>query len=85
MAIQGFGNVGRNLARLLADEGARIVALSDSSGGVVNSYGIDVLAAVVHKAEHGVLSGLPGTEDARTRSCSSSSATCSCRARSSRR
>ncbi len=64
VAIQGFGTVGRNLARLLAEEGARIVALSDSSGAVVNSYGVDVLAAVVHKAEHGVLSGLPGTEDA---------------------
>jgi glutamate dehydrogenase (NAD(P)+) len=64
VAIQGFGNVGRNLARLLAEEGARIVALSDSRGAVVNSYGIDVPAAIVHKSEHGVLMGLPGTEDA---------------------
>ncbi|HET6682450.1 MAG TPA: Glu/Leu/Phe/Val dehydrogenase [Gaiella sp.] len=64
VAIQGFGNVGRNLARLLAEEGARVVALSDSNGAVVNSYGLDVPAAIVHKAEHGVLSGLPGGEDA---------------------
>jgi glutamate dehydrogenase (NAD(P)+) len=64
VAIQGFGNVGKNLARLLADEGARIVALSDSRGAVVNSYGIDVPAALVHKSEHGILTGLPGTEDA---------------------
>ena len=64
VAIQGFGNVGRNLARLLGEEGARIVALSDSRGAVVNSYGIDVPSAIVHKAEHGVLMGLPGTEDA---------------------
>jgi glutamate dehydrogenase (NAD(P)+) len=64
VAIQGFGTVGRNLARLLAEEGARIVALSDSGGAVVNSYGIDVAAAIVHKAEHGVLRGLPGTEEA---------------------
>jgi glutamate dehydrogenase (NAD(P)+) len=64
VAIQGFGNVGRNLARLLAEEGARVVALSDSRGAVLNSYGIDVSSAVVHKAEHGVLAGLPGTEEA---------------------
>ena len=64
VAIQGFGNVGRNLARLLAEEGARVVALSDSNGAVVNSYGLDVPAAMVHKAEHGVLAGLPGAEEA---------------------
>ncbi len=62
VAIQGFGNVGSNLARLCADEGVRVVALSDSTGGVANPYGIDVRAAIAHKAEHGVLSGLPGTE-----------------------
>jgi glutamate dehydrogenase (NAD(P)+) len=64
LAVQGFGNVGRNLARLLSEEGARVVALSDSTGAVVNPYGIDVEAALVHKAEHGALQGLPGTEDA---------------------
>jgi glutamate dehydrogenase (NAD(P)+) len=63
VAIQGFGNVGRNLARLLAEEGARVVALSDSNGAVVNSYGLDVPAAIVHKAEHGVLAGLPGADE----------------------
>jgi glutamate dehydrogenase (NAD(P)+) len=62
VAVQGFGNVGSNLARLLADEGARVVALSDSSGGVANPYGIDVRAALAHKAEHGALTGLPGTD-----------------------
>ncbi|MCZ7588049.1 MAG: Glu/Leu/Phe/Val dehydrogenase [Gaiella sp.] len=64
LAIQGFGNVGRNLARLLSEEGARVIALSDSKGAVVNPYGIDVQAAITHKAEHGALTGLPGTEDA---------------------
>jgi glutamate dehydrogenase (NAD(P)+) len=64
VAIQGFGNVGRNLARLLAEEGARVVALSDSQGAVVNSYGLDVPAAIVHKSEHGTLAGLPGAEEA---------------------
>jgi glutamate dehydrogenase (NAD(P)+) len=62
IAIQGFGNVGRNLARLLSEEGVRIVALSDSTGGVTNAYGIDVQAAIAYKAEHGMLQGLPGTD-----------------------
>jgi glutamate dehydrogenase (NAD(P)+) len=63
VAVQGFGTVGSNLARLLGEEGARIVALSDSRGGVANPYGIDVRAAIAHKGEHGRLSGLPGTEE----------------------
>ena len=49
VAVQGFGNVGSNLARLLAEEGARVVAISDSTGGVANPYGIDVRAAIAHK------------------------------------
>ena len=40
------------------------MALSDTSGAVVNPYGIDVSAAIVHKAEHGKLESLPGTEEA---------------------
>src|SRR6187455_208653 len=53
VAIQGFGNVGSNLARLLSEEGVRVVSVSDSKGGVANPYGLDVPAAVAHKAEHG--------------------------------
>jgi glutamate dehydrogenase (NAD(P)+) len=63
VAVQGFGNVGSNLARLLGDEGARVVAVSDSSGGVYNPYGIDVKPALAYKSEHGFLTGLPGTEE----------------------
>jgi glutamate dehydrogenase (NAD(P)+) len=61
-AIQGFGNVGRNLAALVAEEGARVVALSDTSGGVTSPGGIDVAAAIAHKATTGALAGLPGAE-----------------------
>ncbi|MFN8223804.1 MAG: Glu/Leu/Phe/Val dehydrogenase [Gaiellales bacterium] len=63
IAIQGFGNVGRNLARLLAEEGARVVAISDSKGGVANPYGIDIAAASSYKAANDRLLGLPGAED----------------------
>ena len=42
VAVQGFGNAGRIAARLLAAEGAKIVAVSDSKGGVYNAQGLDV-------------------------------------------
>jgi glutamate dehydrogenase (NAD(P)+) len=62
VAIQGFGNVGSNLARLLADEGVRVIAVSDSGGGIHNPYGLDVPAAIAYKAEHGVLQAFPGAD-----------------------
>ena len=62
VAVQGFGNVGSNLAVILADQGATIVALSDSGGGVYNADGIDVRAALDHKGASGSLDGLSGTE-----------------------
>ena len=62
IAIQGFGNVGSNLARLLSDEGVRVIAVSDSRGGIHNPYGLDIPAAIAYKAEHGVLEGFPGAD-----------------------
>jgi glutamate dehydrogenase (NAD(P)+) len=62
VAVQGFGNVGSNLAVILADQGATIVALSDSRGGVHNVDGIDVRAALGHKQDTGSLDGLAGAE-----------------------
>jgi glutamate dehydrogenase (NAD(P)+) len=62
VAVQGFGNVGSNLALILSDQGAKIVALSDSTGGIHNADGIDVRAALEHKRETGVLEGLSGSE-----------------------
>jgi glutamate dehydrogenase (NAD(P)+) len=62
VAIQGFGNVGRNLARLLAAEGATIIAVSDSRGGVHAPNGLDIASVLAHKAEHGTLEGLAGTD-----------------------
>ena len=62
VAVQGFGNVGSYLARFLHEEGAKVVALSDSSSGVYNAEGIDVELALAHKQETGALAGLRGTE-----------------------
>jgi glutamate dehydrogenase (NAD(P)+) len=62
VAVQGFGNVGSNLALILAEQGAVIIALSDSRGGIHNADGIDVRAALAHKKDTGALEGLAGTE-----------------------
>jgi glutamate dehydrogenase (NAD(P)+) len=60
VAIQGFGNVGSHAARLIAERGGRIVAVSDISGGIANDDGIDVPALLEWVAEHKVVEGFPG-------------------------
>jgi glutamate dehydrogenase (NAD(P)+) len=62
VAIQGFGNVGRNLALILADQGASIVAVSDSNGGIYKPDGLDVAAAVEHKRTNRSFDGFDGAE-----------------------
>jgi glutamate dehydrogenase (NAD(P)+) len=62
VAIQGFGNVGSFLAQFMAEEGAQVVAISDSSGGVYNAKGLDVSAVLAHKQETGSVTGLRGAE-----------------------
>jgi glutamate dehydrogenase (NAD(P)+) len=62
VAIQGFGNVGANLARLLHAAGAKVVAVSDSRNGVYNAKGIDVPAALAHKEEAGYVEGLTNAD-----------------------
>lgn len=62
VAIQGFGNAGRHSAAFFAEAGARIVAVSDTRGTVVNGSGIDVAAVIAHKDETGAVAGAPGTE-----------------------
>jgi glutamate dehydrogenase (NAD(P)+) len=62
VAVQGFGNVGSYLARFVAEDGAIVVALSDSRGGIYNENGIDVGLALAHKQETGALDGLKDTE-----------------------
>jgi len=62
VVIQGFGNAGSNLARFLHQDGAQILALSDSKGGIYNPRGIDPEAALEHKTRTGALQGMPETE-----------------------
>ena len=60
VAVQGFGNVGSVAAALLRREGCRIVAISDRSGGVYNSDGIAIDAAIAHVRQHKTLDGFEG-------------------------
>ena len=62
IAIQGFGNVGSFTAAYLHQAGARVIAISDVSGGIVNRNGIDVPAALEFAAANKSLTGFPGGE-----------------------
>ena len=62
VAVQGFGNVGAYFAKFIAEQGATVVAISDSSGGIYNPNGLDVAAAFAHKRGGGSLSELKGGE-----------------------
>ncbi|MBP9727826.1 MAG: Glu/Leu/Phe/Val dehydrogenase [Candidatus Moranbacteria bacterium] len=60
VAIQGFGNGGSFLAKILAEAGYIVVALADSKATVYNADGLDVVALEKHKQETGSLKGFVG-------------------------
>lgn len=62
VAIQGFGNVGSHAALFLAEMGCKIVAVSDSRGGIFSPKGINPLAALRYKEKTGSVVGLTGCE-----------------------
>lgn len=53
VAIQGCGNVGVAIARLLHEAGCKVIAISDSQGGIYNPKGLDVPVVLKHKSEMG--------------------------------
>jgi len=63
VAVQGFGNAGSIAARLISEEGATVVAVSDSTGGIHNPSGLDVDRVIAWKKEHGTVQGFPGSTD----------------------
>ncbi len=63
IAIQGFGNVATYLAEYVKEHGFKVVALSDSKGGIYNENGIDLQAAEAHKKGTRALKGLAGTKE----------------------
>ena len=57
VAVQGYGKVGAGAARLLAEAGVRVVAVSDQYGGVRNQHGLDLHALDAHVRDHGSVLG----------------------------
>ncbi len=61
--VQGFGNAGSVAARLMAELGSKVVAVSDSRGGIYNPKGLDIPAVIRHKQQTGSVIGFPETEE----------------------
>src|SRR5436309_14901676 len=62
VAVQGFGNVGSISAELLAEQGAKIVAVTDWKGGVYNGKGLDIPKLLAHVPQHKTVEGFGGAE-----------------------
>ena len=62
VAVQGFGNVGSVAAFLFHRAGAKVVAVSDVRGAVLNNNGLDIRQLMAHTKEHGTVVGFPGSE-----------------------
>jgi len=60
VAVQGFGNVGSIAAELLAQQGAKIVGVTDWKGGVQNPKGLDIAKLIEHVREHKTVHGFAG-------------------------
>jgi glutamate dehydrogenase (NAD(P)+) len=63
IAIQGFGNAGSVAATLISQRGSKVVAVSDSSGGIYAPDGLEIPRVIAWKAEHGTVAGFPGSRD----------------------
>jgi len=63
VSVHGFGNAGANIARLVAEDGARVVAICDSKVGLYSASGVDVQEALRHKAKNGSLAGCKGAKE----------------------
>lgn len=62
VAIQGYGNAGAIAARLLQAEGCKIVAVSDTQGGIYQEAGLNPAHVSLYKQEHKTVVGFPGTQ-----------------------
>src|ERR1700716_416879 len=62
VVVQGFGNAGSFSAKLMAELGAKVIGISDTSGGIFNPKGIDPNKVDAYKKETGSVVGFPGAE-----------------------
>jgi len=60
--VQGFGNVGSNAARLMHEQGYKIVGIAEVDGGLYNKSGIDLDALSEYRQRNGTIHGFPGAE-----------------------
>ena len=60
--IQGFGNVGSNSARLLMENGYKIIGIAEKDGGLYNSNGIDIHQLIEYKYRNGTTLGFRGAD-----------------------
>jgi glutamate dehydrogenase (NAD(P)+) len=65
VSIQGYGNAGAIAARLFHNEGCKIVAVSDTRGGIYNEAGLDPAAVLRHKQERGSVVAFPHAQQVR--------------------
>ncbi|MDQ3244745.1 MAG: Glu/Leu/Phe/Val dehydrogenase [bacterium] len=63
VVVQGFGNVGSNAAQIFTENGHKVLAVSDSKGGIYNANGLDIVALLAHKKTTGILSGFTDSKD----------------------
>lgn len=57
IAIQGAGNVGANLAKLLYENGYKVIAISDSKSGIYNENGLNIIEALDYKKKNNTFDG----------------------------
>src|SRR5713226_7834641 len=60
--VQGFGNVGSNAAKLMAEAGYKIIGIAEVDGGLYNKNGIDLEALWEFREREGTIHGFPGAE-----------------------
>ena len=62
VAVEGFGNAGQFASQFVEEQGAKVIAASDSRGGVYNKTGMEVAALRKHKERTGSVAGFPGAK-----------------------
>lgn len=63
VAVQGFGNVGMNIVRILHEWGYKVIAVSDSKSGIFNKVGLNIKEVIQHKNKTGALSKFKGSKE----------------------
>ena len=63
VVVQGFGNAGQFAAQLVEEQGAKIIAVSDTQGAIINKNGFTANELIKYKHENKTVSGFPGSTE----------------------